>query len=81
MLFDQLKAMALANHIGKPLNSWFAFLLPALLPFILIYFQRFKPSMRKTIPKNEYFAIGRQQGRSDEDLKREWRDYKRRFGR
>ncbi len=75
----QLKAMALANHVGKPINPWLAFLLPALLPFILIYFQRFKPGMRETIPKDEYFAIGRQQGRSEEELKREWRDYKRRF--
>jgi len=77
----QLRAMAYAGKIGKPINPWLTILLVPLIGVLLIFFQRFAPGMQphKEIPKQEYFAIGRQQGRSDEDLEREWRDYKRRF--
>ena len=77
----QLKAMAIANRVGKPLNPWLAILIAPIIGAILIFFQRFGPPtrQREVIPKNEYFAIGRKRGMSEEDLEHEWHNYKRGF--
>jgi hypothetical protein len=78
---DQLRAMAFARNIGKPLSPWLALLLVPVLALTLIFFQRFGPNMQhaKLIRQKEYFQLGRAQGMSDEQIEREWRDFKRRF--
>jgi len=77
----QLRAMAMARRIGKPVNPWVGLLLIPIIAAILVFFQRFTPNTmhHKKMPKKEYFNLGRAQGMSEEDLEREWRDYKRRF--
>jgi len=77
----QLRAMAIANRIGKPLNPWFAVLLIPLIGTLLIFFQRFTPNTthQQRMKKADYLQIGKNQGLTDEELERAWNDYKRRF--
>ncbi len=77
----QLKAMAIAQRIGKPLNPWLSLLLIPVIGILLIFFQRFTPQSvgREKLSKREFLALAKQQGQSDDDALREWQDYKRRF--
>jgi hypothetical protein len=79
----QLRAMAMARRIGTPLNPWLSLLLIPLIGATLIFFQRFTPATvrQERMAKEEFFAIGRQQGVDEQDLKRDWREYKQRFRR
>ncbi|MBR9692446.1 hypothetical protein GOV07_00765 [Candidatus Woesearchaeota archaeon] len=75
----QLKAMALANRIGKPLNPWFAILLIPIIGSLLIFFQRFTPTPHEKLSKREFLELAKGQGQTEEQAHREWHDYKRRF--
>jgi hypothetical protein len=75
----QLKAMAIARKIGRPINPWLSILLVPLIGSLLIFFQRFGPHEHAKLSKKEFFDLAESQGQSRDDAEREWRDYKRRF--
>ncbi len=75
----QLKALAFAERIQKPLNPWIALLLIPLVAVTLIFFQRFKPQPDKKMPmsKEEFLATARQQGVQESELEKHWEAYKK----
>jgi hypothetical protein len=77
----QLKAMALAKRVGNPYSPWLLIIIAPLIIIILIFFHQFTPdnTQHEALTKKEFTQIARQQGNNDDDIKREWQDYKRRF--
>ncbi len=78
---EQLKAFGMATGKRKPVSPWLPLAIIPVIGFILLFFQRFKPhpGAQRHLTKHEYFEIARQQGQTEEEIEREWHDYKRRF--
>jgi hypothetical protein len=76
---DQLKAMAFAQQVGKPLSPWLALLIIPALAVMLIFFQRFESGAAVKLSKREFFEVARGQGTSEAEIERQWREYQRRF--
>jgi hypothetical protein len=76
---DQLKAMAFAQQVGKPLSPWLALLIIPALAVTLIFFQRFESGAAVKLSKREFFEVARGQGTSEAEIERQWREYQRRF--
>jgi len=76
---QQLKAMAYARSVGKPLNPWLSLLLIPVIGSLLIFFQRFTPNKTERLSKREFWAIAKRQGHNEAGIERQWREYKRRF--
>ncbi len=77
----QLRALAYAQSVGRPLSPWLSLLLVPVVGFLFIFFQRFGPRSgpQKHVSKEEFYGIARQNGEDEEQIEREWRDYRRRF--
>lgn len=78
---EQLRAMAYAQRIGKPINPWLSILIIPIIGFVLIFFQRFTPDSQshERLGKGEFLRLAKGQGHSDEEALRQWQEYKRRF--
>jgi len=76
---QQLKALAYAKKINGPVNPWLAVLLIPLIGLLFISFQRFTPQTHERLSKKEFWELGKKEGESDEELERDWEEYKRRF--
>jgi len=77
----QLRAMAVARTIGKPLNPWLSLLIIPIIGVLLIFFQRFTPegARHERLSKEEFREIAKAQGHDEEEIERQWREYRRRF--
>lgn len=73
---QQLKALAFARRVGKPLNPWLGLLLVPLLVAVIIAFQHFGGG-KPPISKEEFRKIAEEQGVHEEHLERQWERYKR----
>ena len=78
----QLRAMVYAQRVGGPISPWLAVFLVPVIGVIMVFFQRFTPGQARKetwLEKDEFFEIARQQGHSEEEIDRQWREYRRRF--
>ena len=77
----QLKAMAYARRIGKPLNPWLSLLLVPAIAGLLLFFQRYtkKTARQERMTKEQFREAGRAAGFPDDEIDEYWQDYQRRF--
>jgi hypothetical protein len=77
---NDLTAFAVADNIDRPINPWIPLLIIPLLGVIIIFFQRFHAGeAQEHMSKNEFIALAKQEGASDEQAEREWKEYEQKF--